>query len=179
MDHPNIDQEAAIRETVKFKRTLLISNILEISAGIVVIVWVLIRVYNRFNNMSIFFLAGSVLIATAAVYIILYVIKNRIIKGNIPSKDDGLLYFKYWLGWYENTLKLAKNIFWWYLLPILPGIIMYMIGGIQIDPEKSIGWVTIFTILCAVIYWSNRYYYGNKLKTKIDRMNHLISELER
>ena len=137
------DLEAMILETEKFKKTLFRSNWIEISAGILVIIAFLIFAY-KFRSLTIFLPIGSVLTVAGAVYIIIYILKNRMRKGNIPSKEDKLQYFKYWVGWYENTLKLGRNIFWWYLLPFAPGFIFVIIGFIKIKPDKI---MLLFTIV--------------------------------
>jgi len=181
MNEPNNEETLMFQDTEKFKKTLFISNMVEISAGILLIIIFLYYTY-LFRNKPILLPIGSVLAAAGGLYIILYIIRNSIRKGETPSKEEPLDYFKYWIGWYENTHKLTRSIFWWYLLPIIPSFIAFTIGVMQINPEKSIP-ILIISVSAALIvgggvYWRNRYYASKKLQIRIDKLHKWISELE-
>ena len=116
MDKTTNNEVAMFEDTDKFKKSLSKSNLIEISAGIFVIIIFIIYAY-LFRDKPILISIGSLLIAAGGLCIILFIIRNRIIKGEIPSREDQVDYFKFWIGWYENTHKLSRRVFWWYLLP--------------------------------------------------------------
>ena len=91
MDQPNNSQEAIIKEIEKFKKRLFWSNIVEIQAGIIVIIVFSVFAF-KFRNGIIFLPIGSLLIAAGVVFVILYIIKNRMRKGIMPSKEDKIEY---------------------------------------------------------------------------------------
>jgi len=165
----------------KFDNRLSMSNALEISAGIFVIIVFLFYAY-LFKSKPVLLPLGSVLIAGGGLYIIVYILRNRMRKGEIPSKDEKLEYFKYWIHWYENTYKLGRNIFWWYLLPLIPGFIAFTIGMAQLSHGRSLQTLTkvgsAALILGGGVFWLNRYYASKKLQRRIDKLNELISVLE-
>ena len=77
---------------------------------------------------------------------------------------------------------MARSVFWWYILPIVPGYIVFTIGTMQFRPEKSISILIISASMALIVgggvYWLNRYYTSKKLQTRIDKLNEWISELE-
>jgi len=181
MNESTNDEEAMFQDTYKFRKTLSKSNIVEISAGIFVIIVFLLYAY-LFKDKPVLLPIGSVLTAGGGLYIILYIIRNSMRKGEIPPKDEKLDYFKYWIEWYENTNKLLRSVFWWYLLPIIPGFIAFTIGMAQSVPGKSLLMLLILVPTALIggggVYWLNRYYASKKLQIRIDKLREWISALE-
>ena len=86
------DEAAMFQDTDKFKKSLSKSNIVEISAGIFVILAFLWGVY-LFKDAPILLPLGCGLIAAGGLYITVYIVKNRMRKGHIPAKEKALHYF--------------------------------------------------------------------------------------
>jgi len=185
MNESNNDEAAMFQDTEEFKKSLSKSNTREISAGIFVIIIFLFYAY-LFKDAPILLPIGSVLVATGVLFIILYIIRNRMRKDETPSKEETLDYFKYWIGLYKNTHKLQRSIFWWALLPLIPGLIVFIIGMIQnIMPEISLTILIIFgssmvLSIGGVVFWLTRHHVKGKgeLQIRIDKLSNWISELE-
>ncbi len=179
------DEAAMFQETDEFKKSLSKSNTREISAGIFLIIFFLFYAY-LFKDAPILLPIGSILIATGTLYIILYIIRNRMRKDEPPSREETLDYFKYWIGWYQNTYKLQRSVFWWTLLPLIPGLIVFIIGMMQfIMPEITLTILIIFgssmvLSIGGVVFWLTRHHVQGKgdLQIKINKLNNWISELE-
>ena len=179
MTEPN-KYDAIIADTEKFGRSLDRSNLVEISVGIFVVIVFSLYIYV-FRNLDILVPVGSGVGVLGVLYIIIYIFRFRRRKGDIPSKENHLDYFSYWLEWHNNTLKLARRIFWWYILPVIPGFVLFIIGMIKTVPQASLvmkSIVPIFGLMVGgMIYWLNRYYAARKLQIKIDALNATIDEL--
>ena len=181
MKELNNDEAAMFKDIDKFNKRLSMSNALEISAAIFVIVVFLFYAFI-FESEPVLLPLGSVLIAGGSLFIIIYILRNGMRKGKSPSEDDKLDYFKYWIHWYENTYKLVRSIFWWYLLPLIPGFIAFTIGMAQsihgkfLQTSLKLGFLALIT--GGFVYWLNRYYASKKLQRRIDKLNELISVLE-
>jgi hypothetical protein len=174
------DEVAMFADIDKFKKSLSKSNIVEVSAGIFLIIGFLFYAYI-FRNQPILISVGSVFSATGGVCVVLYIFRSRIRKGETPPKEETLDYFKYWIVWYENTYKLARNVFWWYLLPFIPGFITFCSGRIQLEPENSLQ-ILMFAVSVFIfgggVYWLNRYRCNKKLQPRIDKLRACIVALE-
>ena len=174
---PSNDHQLIFEEIEKFRKGLSTLATTEIVSEIFAIVVILPGAY-LFRNETILLPIGFLLTVLAAVYQLLYIVKNRIRKGTIPSKEDKLPYLKYWLERYENTWKLARNFLWWGFLPFAPGFILVVIGLYQIVPDNVMRIMPFMLTVGAGSYWWYRYYLGKKYLAGIDKINHLISELE-
>lgn len=180
MEEPN-NQELIIEDTEKFKKALKMSNTVEIVAGIFVLMTFLPMAYF-FRDKPISLPIGCLLSACGALFIILFILRKRVRKGEIPAKEDLLNYLRYWAGWYGNTYQLARNIFWWYLLPLIPGFVFFTFGFMQLIPDKSTFTLIVvgstFATVFGIVFWLNRFVATKKLQTKIDSLNSWITKLE-
>lgn len=181
MDQFNNDEATLFEHTDKFNKALSRSNKVEIFAGMLNMITFLFFAYI-FKDKPLSLPIGFLLIALAGLFIALYINRNRKIKGETPSKENKLEYFKYWVYWYENTYKLGRNVFWWYILPIVPGLLTLIIGMVELVPEKALLIILVLgsaaLIVGGVVFWLNRFYSSNKLLIRIVKLREHITELE-
>ncbi len=181
MNELTYDETAMFEDTEKFNKTLSKSNKVEIFFGALGMITFLFLAYI-FKDKPIFLPIGFMLIALASLFIALYIIRNRKIKGEIPPKEDKLKYFKYWIYWYENTDKLGRNVFWWYILPIVPGFLTLTVGMVQLVPEKALLILLVLgstaLIVGGVTIWLNRFYSSKKLQIRIVKLREYTTVLE-
>lgn len=89
MKELNNDEAAMCKDIDKFDNRLSMSNALEISAGVFVMIVFLIYAYI-FESKPVLLPLGSVLIAGGSLFIIVYILRNAVRKGKSPSEDDKL-----------------------------------------------------------------------------------------
>lgn len=130
------NSNAQPQHTEKFAKALSVSNTVEIVAGIFVITTFSGLAY-LFRDKPVLLPVGCLLFACGGLFIVLFILAKRVRRGEVPPQDDLLAYYQYWVIWYENTYALARKVFWWYLLPMIPGAVAFTIGFVQLLPEKS------------------------------------------
>jgi hypothetical protein len=73
-----------------------------------------------------------------------------------------------------------RSIFWWYLLPFFPGLVVLVIGSIQLRggprPLDAVG-IAGVTAVFAFVWWVNRYS-ARRLQRHIDEIDALTGASE-
>ena len=68
---------------------------------------------------------------------------------------------------------LHRSVWWWYLLPLVPGMLVAQIGQAMAHPERMSGIIAFGVVAAAMaagIYWLNRRA-AERLQERIDRLN--------
>jgi hypothetical protein len=105
-----------------------------------------------------------------------------------PMKNDSLQHcLEESLREVRHQIWLLKNIFWWYLLPILVGI--GAVVGSKLWHQRDhalatlVGWAAFYIVFYGLIYWGvywlNQYAVGKHLEPRRQELEALLVELKR
>lgn len=168
-------QIAAMKTRMKgFDETIRWRDYGEVAACIFIVGWFGWNLL--FRNNSPLTQAGCVVLIVSAVFIAWKLIwsKRRLPKpeANAPIFDA----VKVELQKVENQIGLLKSVAWWYLLPLLVGVMMCYWGGRGSIPSK-LTYSAFVLALFAFIYWLNQLVVRNNLlplKRKLDALLHSV-----
>lgn len=75
----------------------------------------------------------------------------------------------------DAQIDLLRSVFWWYLLPLLGGMLLFLIG---LDGTASLGrWALLIGALGGAVYGLNRYAIHAELKPRRAELHALLREL--
>ncbi|HMP83386.1 MAG TPA: serine hydrolase domain-containing protein [Verrucomicrobiota bacterium] len=151
---PDEAQIAAMKTRMKgFDRTISWRDYREVAACILIIGW--FGWDLLFGNNSTLTQAGCVVLIASAVFIAWKLIWS---KRRLPKAESNAPIFdavKVELQKVENQIGLLKSVAWWYLLPLLVGVMMCHWGGSGSVPSK-LTYSAFVLALFYFIYWLNR-----------------------
>jgi amino acid transporter len=164
----------------KFYRYVKWRNIVEYVACIVVIV---VGTFHVFTWPHILHKVGSAMLVAAAIYAPWQL--HRRASAVPPEMALGMPIYAFLRGQLVRQRDALKNIFWWYVLPFLPGIALVFAGN-GLDPEfeaagppiwvRWLAFVGIF-LLFGFIIWLNRLG-ARRLQKRIDEIDALTGRNE-
>lgn len=158
---PDAAQIAAMKTRMKdFDQTISGRDYVEVAACIFIVGW--FGWDLLFRNNSTLTQAGCVVLIVSAVFIAWKLIGS---KRRIPKAKPSAPIFeavKVELQKVENQIGLLKSVAWWYLLPLLVGVMMCSWGGSGNVPSKLV-YSAFVLALYAFIYWLNQRAVRNNL----------------
>ncbi|MFS4417901.1 hypothetical protein [Maribacter sp. 2307ULW6-5] len=168
-----IDVQLGVNRLQKSWRNMLIREGLAATIGIPIFTYIAITHPFALTRM------GSALIVLSILYIILWLYKTDRQKPNSYAKT----YLAYLLEAREILRvqkKSLENVLYWYVLPLYPGLFLFLLGFVHI-PEKTN--IIVFTASLAVAMaigvhflnkWAARKYFAPQLK----KLDELIAAME-
>jgi hypothetical protein len=160
----------------KFYRAVRRRNVVEYAACVVVVVIFAIYAFTMQHPMQ---KIGSVLIVVAAIYTPWQL--HRRGSAVPPEKAGEMPLYLFLRGQLVRQRDALRGIFWWYILPFLPGLVLF---NISFEPSYSPQRVPVWVILLASagiiiviggIWWLNQLG-ASKLQKHIDDIDALLGE---
>jgi len=169
---PSLDQVRAGAD--KFYRRLRMRNAIEYVACVVVVVS--FGIYT-FTLEHIFQRIGSAMIVAGTLFAAWQL--NRRASAVPPESAGEMPIMDFVRMQMVRQRDALKSIFWWYILPFLPGMTVFLIGN-GLDPEMAaktpiwVRWValTVIVTLLGGVWWLNQHA-ARKLQGKIDEIDAL------
>ena len=165
----------------KFYRYVKWRNLVEYAACVVVVVGFGTYVFTLPHPLQ---RVGSALVVLATVYVAWQL--HRRASAEAPDKAGTMPIYTFIRAQLVRQRDALAGIFWWYILPFLPGLLLMSIGNAQ-DPEFFAAsllppwarWV-VFGSMAAVmvgIWWMNQLV-ARKLQRHIDEIDALMGKNE-
>jgi hypothetical protein len=126
-------------------RTVRRRNLLEYAAGVAV--FVLFGRLAADGDAHVFVRLGAGLVVAATVFILFYMHA----KGWVPRAADDEASVEYYRAELRRQRDLLRAVWWWYLLPFVPGFLLITIGRVAADPERATR-VAIGTLIALLVF---------------------------
>ncbi len=168
----------------KFEKRISRRNLREYVASAIVI-----AVFGYYISLFPYTLAraGCVLIIAGTLFVV-YMLHKRGAARTMPAG----LEFRSCVEFHRKELQrqrdLLRGVWWWYLFPFVPGLIVFSLGGLEHalkEPNASahagsivIGFavqMAVIALVCVGVWWLNRRA-ANKLQLRIDALDALEKE---
>ena len=175
-DAPDAPSLEAVRAGAdKFYRRIRLRNTVEYVACAVVIVVATVRFFTWEH---ILHKAGFAMLVAAAFFVAWQL--HRRASAVAPEMAGTMPIYAFMRGQFVRQRDALKGIFWWYILPLLPGMGLVLVGN-GLDPAIEaagpphwVGWLFGAVIIAVFfgIWWFNQRI-ANKLQRHIDEIDAL------
>ena len=168
------------RSADKFYRRIWWRNMIEYVACAVVVV---MGTYRAFTWEHPVHKAGFVLLVAAAIYAPWQL--HRRTSPARPEMGLGMPIYEFLRGQLVRQRDALKNIFWWYILPFIPGMALVFAGNGFVAEIEAAGppiwarWTILagFGVFFALVIWLNRVV-ARRMQRRIDEIDALTGEVE-
>jgi hypothetical protein len=131
--------EAIRKKTGKFERAIRNRNLMEYAAAALVVAGFSRTILHAENN---FVRAGSVLVVAAAIYVV-YALYTRGSSQHLPGDAARMTLVQFHRSSLERQRNLLEDIWRWYILPFVPGLLLNMVGfaardGALLNPHRTL-----------------------------------------
>ena len=150
-----------IERTRKFDRTILLRNVREIVAALIVtgvFTWLAWRAPNQLERV------GLVVVAASGIWITYYLVRFGGGPGRLDPGVNLSGYNRLLLESYEQQIRLLRGVKYWYLLPMYAGMVVTSVGswlrlhGAGKTPWGPVVSMVIVTAGCGFVWVLNEVY---------------------
>lgn len=156
-----------------FNKSIFWRDIRESFAAVILCI---IFIYQGFHSSNSVYKAGCFISAAGCIFIAIFLYIKKMQFSKTDYTEDINHNLKNSLSQVNAQIWLLRNVFWWYLLPLIPGIF------IQNFTHESISKVWIFNIVTVLIlilvYWLNQWAVKKSLLPLKSDLEAIISETE-
>ena len=128
----------------KFERTISRRNRREYAAAAFVVVW--FSIWAWFAESAVVAL-GSWLVALGALYVVYHLHRHGTAR-RAAGEQGGTSCLAFHRSELARQRDLLRSVWWWYLLPFAPGILLMVVGG---SVERSERWVWLSAGIFAAV----------------------------
>ena len=160
-----------------------IRNWLETAAGVVVAVGFVWTPTVQTRGSRPILSSAAALVALGVVFVLWRLWEH----GSPPRGSEGVRedlpqYLASWRGCYERQIRLLETVLWWYVLPLMPGMLLVLLQVALLrhpDGPWVIGaFVAVLTAIAAFVVWMHRC--GAKaLRKELDKIDECLASLRR
>jgi hypothetical protein len=185
-----IDSDMLIREVKRnkeaFESTIFWRDFREVAVSIFMAG---VFLYEAFASKDNIWVAGSlVVLAIACLFVAAFFIVDRRLqrKNEIRHTDPLLACIESSLAQVTHQIWLLKNVFWWYLLPFIAGISLYVLidswQAFKVLPAKYVlagcllGMLFV-TLVFGGVYWLNQYTVRKNLIPRKDELKGMLKNI--
>jgi hypothetical protein len=113
---------------------------------------------------------GALLVILATVFVIAYMhVRGSVAAVSAATAAPSADFYRAQL---ERQRDLLRSVWWWYLLPFVPGFALVLIGRVAAEPERATR-AAIGTGIALVVFigiWALNAYAARKLQQEIDAL---------
>jgi len=167
------------KKTKQFDRAILVRNLLECAAALVV--FVLFTSYAVRTSDALQRL-GLIVVAASAVWIIYFLLRYGRGSANADPSQDLSAYRRALLERYDRQIRLLKSVKYWYLLPPYVGLLIGS-AGVLLNHRRLglIGWgdflgPALYTAFFAFVWWLNEVGGVARLRSERARLLSILNE---
>lgn len=165
--------EAVQQRTQRFDRAIRNRNLRECIAAAIVFA---IFLWNAVTAPDAFTRAGSIIIATSAVWIAFHLMHYGRAKTAVIPDQSLMSYTQSLMASYDRQIRLSKTVLYWYLLLPYIGLLTYT-AGLLLDHAKAgnLNWryaiyPAIYTLMFAAVWWLNAVYAVRRLRASREKL---------
>jgi hypothetical protein len=138
LDGNKMALEAIRKKNRNFERAIRNRNLREYVAAVLVVVGFGATIFHAENN---YVRLGSVLVIAAAVYVV-YALHTRGSSQQLPGDTARMTLIQFHRSSLERQRDLLRDIWRWYILPFVPGLLLNMFGsavrdGAILNPQRT------------------------------------------
>lgn len=164
------------KKAQRFQRTILWRNLREYLAAAFVVACFSSFLW-RFDGILI--RTGSALVIAGALYIV-YQLHKRGSAKTVPADLASMTCLNFHRDELERQRDLLRSVWRWYLLPIVPGLVLFLIGHAVKVPPEHWGAFGVTAAVCAAVFASVgalNQWAARRLQRQIDELDALEKEL--
>jgi hypothetical protein len=169
---PEVDMNELKNKANRFAKLVTLRNVSEWAAcAFVIVIFVGMAVGTAYPLVT---RVGSAMIALGAALIAhRLVLDGRLRELPDPAADTGG-YIDAYRSNLEEQAGLLHDVWRWYLGPLVPGMVVFLVGFVVADPSS---WprIAVVALICAVVFlaigWINRLA-ATKLRAQASRLTH-------
>jgi hypothetical protein len=167
-DLPGLSLDIVHTRSRMLERRVHLRNIGEYAAALVVVVFLLPRIWTAPNSV----LAAGAAVLLAGIAYVTYRIHAFGSARTLPSDLAVLSCLEFHRAELERQRQLLRNSWTWYLLPFWPGIVLILVGATIDRPDRwpfALGAALLAVVMAFQIAWVNNRSAGT-LQEMIDRL---------
>jgi Flp pilus assembly protein TadB len=121
---------------------------------------------------NLFMQLGSAMIIAGTLYMV-WQLRKRGSSSPLPSIDSASAWLDYHRHALEAQRDALRSIWKWYLAPFVPGLIVFLIGKIELQPHRMWLPTAIAAVICFAVFagiWALNAWGARRLQREIDKL---------